>query len=215
MLDQRSLEIYVVTSGRFGRGRDHRWIARAAIDGGATAIQLRAPELDDEELLPIARDVAALCGDADVPFLVNDRVDVALRSGADGVHVGQDTDAARVRELIGADRILGVSAADAADALVAERAGADYLGVTVWSTPTKPDAVPRGLEGLQNVVLATSLPVVGIGGIFASNARLVLEAGAAGIAVVSAVAAAGDPVSATRELVEVVARFRAHPGVAG
>jgi len=215
MFDPRSLEVYVVTSGSFGRGRDHRSIARAAIAGGATAIQLRAPELDDEELLPIARDIATLCGEARIPFLVNDRVEVALRSGADGVHVGQDTDAARVRQRIGGDWILGVSAADVDDALVAERAGADYLGVTVWSTPTKPDAAPRGLEGLHDVVLATPLPVVGIGGIFASNARLVLGSGAVGIAVVSAVAAASDPVAATRELVEVVAGFRAHQGVTG
>ena len=215
MLDPRSLEVYVVTSGVFGEGRDHRSIARAAVLGGATAIQLRAPELADDELLPIAVDVAAMCRDAGLPLLVNDRIDVALRCGADGVHVGQDTDVVQARERIGSDRILGVSAADAEEAAAAERGGADYLGVTVWATPTKPDAVPRGLEGLHDVVLATALPVVGIGGIFASNAALVLEAGAAGLAVVSAVAAAGDPVGATRELVEVVARFRARQGVAG
>jgi len=208
MLDPRSLEVYVVTSGRFGEGRDHRSIARAAIDGGATAVQLRAPELTDDELLPIAVDIAAMCRRARRPFLVNDRIDVALRSGADGVHVGQDTDASAAREQIGTDRILGVSAADGAEALAAQRAGADYLGVTVWATPTKPDAVPRGLAGLHDVVISTSLPVVGIGGIFASNGALVLEAGAAGLAVVSAVAAAGDPMAATRELVAVVERFR-------
>jgi len=208
MLDPRSLEVYVVTSGRFGSSRDHRSIAAAAIAGGATAIQLRAPELGDDELLPIASEIAAMCRDGRAAFLVNDRVDVALRCGADGVHVGQDTDAARVRERIGPERILGVSVADAADAVVAERGGADYLGVTVWATPSKPDAIPRGLAGLRDVVLATSLPVVGIGGISASNARLVLEAGAAGIAVISAVAAAGDPVSATHELVDLVQRFR-------
>jgi thiamine-phosphate pyrophosphorylase len=215
MLDPRSLEVYVVTSGRFGAGRDHRSIALAAIEGGATTIQLRAPELADDEVLPIAADIRAWCRAVGVLFLVNDRIDVALRCGADGVHVGQDTDAAAARDLIGPDAILGVSAGDAREAAAAERAGADYLGVTVWSTPTKPDAVPRGLEGMHDVVVATSLPVVGIGGIFASNAHLVLEAGAAGLAVVSAVAAAGDPVAATRELVEVVQRFRTRQGAAG
>ncbi len=110
--------------------------------------------------------------------------------------------------------MLGVSVGDVDEAVAAERAGADYLGMTVWSTPTKPDAEPRGLEGLGAVVEATMLPVVGIGGIFASNAALVLEAGAAGFAVISAVAAAADPVAATRSLADVVDRHRAAHGAA-
>jgi thiamine-phosphate pyrophosphorylase len=91
---------------------------------------------------------------------------------------------------------------------VAERAGADYLGVTVWPTPTKPEAEGRGLDGIGAVVAATSLPVVGIGGIVAGNAARVLEAGAVGVAVISAVASPADPVAATRTLVRVVERFR-------
>jgi thiamine-phosphate diphosphorylase len=211
-MDPRTLGLYVVTSGAFGPGRDHRSLARAAIDGGATAVQLRAPELDDETLLPLAIELAAACREAGVLFVVNDRLDVALESDAAGVHLGQDDDPHGARLRLGAGRVLGVSVGDVDEAVAAERAGADYLGMTVWATPTKPDAEPRGLEGLGAVVEATTLPVVGIGGIFASNATLVLEAGAAGFAVISAVAAAADPVAATRALADVVDRHRAAHG---
>jgi thiamine-phosphate pyrophosphorylase len=211
-MDPRTLGVYVVTSGAFGPDRDHRVLAHAAIRGGAMAVQLRAPELDDEALLPLAIELAAACREAGVLFVVNDRLDVALESDAAGVHLGQDDDPHGARRRLGAGRVLGVSVGDVDDAVAAERAGADYLGMTVWATPTKPDAEPRGLEGLGAVVGATTLPVVGIGGIFASNARLVLEAGAAGFAVISAVAAAPDPVVATRSLVEVLDRYRAASG---
>jgi thiamine-phosphate pyrophosphorylase len=122
--------------------------------------------------------------------------------------VGQDEDAALIRERVG-DRLLGVSVATVEQARAAEAAEADYLGVTVWETPTKPEASPRGLDGLHAVVEATPLPVVGIGGIDAANATDVLRVGAVGIAVVSAVGAAADPVAATEELVEVVRRWKA------
>jgi thiamine-phosphate pyrophosphorylase len=145
-----------------------------------------------------------MCGDAGVLFLVNDRVRVAIRCGAAGAHIGQDDDAAIVREQLGPERILGVSVGNVREASSAESAGADYLGVTVWATDTKPDAIPVGLDGLRAVARATSLPVVGIGGVDARNARDALTAGAAGVAAVSAVAAAVDPVLAVRELREVV-----------
>jgi thiamine-phosphate pyrophosphorylase len=214
MIDPRTLGVYIVTSGAFGPGREHRALARAAIDGGATAVQLRAPELDDAELLPIATEVAIACREAGVWFIVNDRIDVALESGAAGVHVGQDDDPQRARRRLGAGRVLGVSVGNADEAVAAARAGADYLGVTVWSTPTKPEAEARGLDGVRAVVDATRLPVVGIGGIDAENATLVLGAGAVGVAVISAVASAADPVAATRSLADVVQRHRASHEVA-
>ena len=127
--------------------------------------------------------------------------------------MGQTDDRAGARERVGADRVLGVSVADPQQAREAERAGADYLGVTVWPTPTKPEAAPVGLEGLRSVVESPALPVVGIGGIDASKAGEVIAAGAAGVAVVSAVGAADDPVEATRALVRAVERARqARPG---
>ena len=210
MMDPRALGVYVVTSSAFGP--DHRTVARAAIDGGATAVQLRAPELDDEALLPLASELAATCRRARVMFIVNDRLGVALDSGASGVHLGQDDDPLEARRRLGADLVLGVSVSDVDEAAAAERAGADYVGMTVWSTPTKPEAEARGLAELRRVAAATALPVVGIGGIAASNAGLVLEAGAAGVAVISAVAAASDPVAATRELAGAVEASRANRG---
>jgi thiamine-phosphate pyrophosphorylase len=202
-LDSGSLQVYVVTSSGLAPGRGHRDVAVAALDGGATALQLRAPELSDEQLRPLASDLAERCREAGVLFIVNDRVDVAAQAGA-GVHVGQGDDPSEARRRIGPEAVLGISVSSQEQALEAERADADYLGVTVWTTATKPEAAPLGLEGLRAVVEATSLPVVAIGGIDADNASQALEAGAAGIAVVSAVGAASDPVAATQRLVEAV-----------
>lgn len=207
--DPRSLGVYVVTSSELVPGRGHRDVALAAIEGGATAVQLRAKSLGDDELLPLAEELAARCREAGVLFVVNDRVEVALASGAAGVHVGRWDEHAGIRERLGREPVLGMTVEDVTQVADAEAAGADYLGVTVWATPTKVDAVPLGLEGLRAVTAATELPVVGIGGIEASNAVEVLAAGAAGVAVVSAVGAAPDPIAATRVLADVVSRWKA------
>jgi thiamine-phosphate pyrophosphorylase len=201
--DPRSLSVYVVTSSRGSLGRGHVEVAAAAIAGGATAVQLRAPELGDDALVPRAREIAERCRAGGVLFVVNDRVDVAAAVGA-GAHVGQLDDPSAARDALGSDAVLGISVSTVDEAAAAERAGADYLGVTVWATPTKPEARPLGLDGLRRIARATVLPVVGIGGIDATNARHVLDAGAAGAAVISAVANAEDPVAATRDLVAAV-----------
>lgn len=202
-LDDGSLAVYVVTSSGLVSGRGHRDVAVAAIEGGATAVQLRAPELSDEQLRPLASDLAERCREAGVLFVVNDRVDVAARVDT-GVHLGQGDDPSGARRRIGSGAVLGISVSLPEQAVDAARAGADYLGVTVWATATKPEAAPVGIEGLRAIVEVTSLPVVAIGGIDADNASEVLEAGAVGVAVVSAVGAAPDPVAATRRLVEAV-----------
>jgi thiamine-phosphate pyrophosphorylase len=207
-LDPRSLRVYVVTSSGFVPGRGHPEVARAAIAGAATAVQLRAPELDDVRLGDLALELSEACHSAGILFVVNDRPNVAAAFGA-GVHVGQADDPGSARAAIGPSAVLGVSVSAAEEARAAEAAGADYLGVTVWATPTKPEASPRGLEGLREIVGATSLPVVGIGGIDARNAREVLDAGAAGVCVVSAVGAAADPERATRELADAVQAWEA------
>ena len=204
-LDPRSLSVYVVTSSRGASGSGHLEIATAAVAGRATAVQLRAPELTVESLLPLAREIAERCRGSGVLFVVNDRVEVAAAVGA-GAHVGQDDEPEMARGVLGADAVLGVSVGTVDDVAVAERAGADYLGVTVFSTSTKPDARPIGLDGLSRIVAATSIPVVGIGGIDAANARDVLAAGAAGVAVISAVADADDPIAAVGSLVDAVKR---------
>lgn len=210
VFDPSSLAVYVVTSSGLVPGRGHREIARAAIVGGATAIQLRAPDLPDDQLLPLASELASICRASRVLFVVNDRLDVAVASDAGGAHVGQGDEIEGARARLGPDAVLGVSVGSPEEARVAEAAGADYLGVTVWATPTKPEAVPVGPRSLREVVRATAVPVVGIGGIDARNAHEVLEAGARGVAVISAVGAAEDPVAATREL---AAAVRASIGV--
>jgi thiamine-phosphate diphosphorylase len=203
---RRALRVYVVTSAHLIPGRGHAEVAMAAIEGGAGAVQLRAPELRDrpDRLLALAAGLAGPCRERGVLFIVNNSIEVALESGADGVHLGQGDDPGRARERLGAGRVLGVSVESPQQARAAERMGADYLAVTVWATPTKPEAMAGGLAGLRAVVAATVLPVIGIGGIDASNAAQVLAAGAAGVAVVSAVGSAADPVAATRELSAVV-----------
>jgi thiamine-phosphate pyrophosphorylase len=199
LADPRRLGVYVVTSENLAAGRTHRGIASAALEGGATAVQLRAPELADDDLSSLTSSLVAPCIEAGVLLLVNDRVDVAVECGT-GAHVGQNDHPTVARARLGPDGLLGVSVGGVEEARVAEAAGADYLAVTVWSTATKPEAVPIGLVGLREVAGATALPVVGIGGIHAGNAHEVLLAGAAGIAVISAVAVAEDPVAAVREL---------------
>jgi thiamine-phosphate diphosphorylase len=202
-IDPTALRVDVVTSGSFA-GRSHAEVAHAAIEGGATAIQVRAPELPDDELLVLARDLAARCAAAGVLCVVNDRPDLAVASGADGAHVGQDDDIEGARATLGPDRVLGISVRTPEEALAAVAHGADYLGVTVWATATKPEATPGGLELIRSIAGVSSVPVVGIGGIDPSNASAVIEAGAAGVAVISAVAGAADPVAATRALVHAV-----------
>jgi thiamine-phosphate pyrophosphorylase len=207
-----NLGLYVVTSAGLWPGRGHRDLALAAIEGGATAVQLRAPELESDHpaAIRLAAELAARCCRAGVLFVVNDWIDVAVESGADGVHVGQSDGPERARDRLGPDRVLGVSVEDPGQAHVAEAAGADYLAVTVWATATKPEARPIGLDGLRAIVGATDLPVVGIGGIKPGNAGDVLAAGAAGVAVVSAVGAAEDAVAATRDLASAAATATAH-----
>ncbi len=204
MREPLPLGVYVLTSSGLVPGRTHLDVARAAVRGGADAVQLRAPELADDALLEIARRIADLCAEEAVLFIVNDRVEIALASRADGVHLGQGDAPAGARDRLGREPVLGISVSSVEQAAAAEREGADYLGVTVWSTSTKPAAAPLGPEGLRAIVAATSLPVIGIGGVDPSNAVEVLEAGAAGVAVISCVGAAADPVEATRELVRVV-----------
>jgi thiamine-phosphate pyrophosphorylase len=210
-LDARSLRVYVLTSSGLVPGRSHRDVAEAALAGGATAVQLRAPGLTDVRLEALASELAERCGTTGVLFVVNDRVAVAATVGA-GAHVGQADDPGSARQILGPAAVLGVSVSTSDEARAAEAAGADYLGITVWATPTKPEAEPRGLDGLRTIARETALPVVGIGGVHAGNAAEVLDAGAAGICVVSAVGAAPEPVRATAALVDAVNRWEEGKG---
>ena len=173
----------------------------AALAGGVTTVQLRAKGLTDRQLLLAAQALHARCQAAGALFIVNDRVDIALAAGADGVHLGvDDLPVADARRLLGPHAVIGYSPENDADRLAAEQAGADYLGVgPVYGTSTKSDAgAAIGLDGLARVVRATTLPVVGIGGVTLANAPDVLCAGAAGVAVVGAIWHAPDPEAAAR-----------------
>lgn len=178
-------------------------IVAAAIDGGMTAVQLRAKGWTDRRALGAAIRLKALCRDRDVMFLVNDRVDIALASEADGVHLGvDDLPVAAARDLLGGGAVIGYSPESEAGRREAVLAGADYLGVgPVFGTATKADAGPAlGLAAFQRIVESVDVPVIGIGGIDQRNARSVIETGAAGVAVVSAVFFAEQPAEAAREL---------------
>jgi thiamine-phosphate pyrophosphorylase len=196
--------VYVITAGPAqARGRSHLEIAEAAIRGGATAVQLRMKDAPAGAIVETARRIGARCREAGVAFIVNDRVDVALASEADGAHVGQDDlPAAAARALLGAAPFLGVSAATAGEARTAARDGADYLGVgAVYATATKADAgAAVGLARIREVAASCDLPVVGIGGITVGTAAAVIRAGAAGVAVITAVTMAEDMAEATRLL---------------
>ncbi len=201
--------LYVITDRRWGRS--HLEVARAAIEGGATAIQLRDKEATTRELIEAGRALRDLTREREVAFIINDRVDVALAVDADGVHVGQDDmPATLARKLVGPDRVVGVSASTVEEALQAEADGADYISASpVFSTPTKPDAAPPiGLDGLRAFVEAVHVPVIAIGGINESNVEEVIGAGAAGVAVISAVVAAPDIVAAARRLRQRIEKTR-------
>jgi thiamine-phosphate pyrophosphorylase len=205
--------VYVLTDATLSHGRSHVEVAGEAIAGGADAIQLREKDAPGRALCEIARQIRRLTGDAGVAFIVNDRVDVALAAGADGVHVGRDDlPAAEARRLIGPDRILGVSALSLEEALSAERDGADYVGFgpVFEARGTKPDAAPPlGLERLAEVCARCAVPVIAIGGIHHGNVAGVIAAGAAGVAVISAAVGARDIAAAVRDLKERARRARA------
>jgi len=201
------LSIYIITDRSAGRARSHEQVAAAAIAGGATVVQLREKLLATRQFVEVASRTRDATRQAGVSLIINDRVDVALAVDADGVHVGpDDMPVAMARRLLGPDRILGASAGTVAEAVDAERDGADYLGVgSVFATPSKADAgAPIGTNAVHTIARAVRIPVVGIGGITPDNAAEVIESGAAGVAVISAVADADDMTAAVRRLVDVV-----------
>jgi thiamine-phosphate pyrophosphorylase len=195
--------VYVITDRQAAGGRSMLDVVRSAVQGGASVVQLREKSVSTRDMVELGRALLEVTRPAGVPLIVNDRVDVALAIEADGVHVGHDDmPVALARRLLGPGRILGASPETLAEAREMEQAGADYLGVgDVYGTPSKADAgAPIGVAGLAEVMRAVTIPVVAIGGITAANAGPVVEAGAAGVAVISAVVGAADPEEAARRL---------------
>lgn len=202
--DKKSLLLYAVT--------DRTWLnddtlyeqVEKAIKGGVNFVQLREKKLDEESFLNEALEIQKLCRKYNIPFVINDNVEIAKEINADGVHVGQsDMKAENVRAILGENKILGVSVQTVEQALLAERQGADYLGVgAVFPTGSKADAEDVSYETLKAICEAVDIPVVAIGGISDGNVLKLKGSGISGIAVISAIFAANDIESATKNLKE-------------
>lgn len=204
--DRKSLLLYAVTDRRWTGKQTLAEQVRDALEGGATFIQLREKNLDEKAFLKEAFEIKALCREYGVPFVINDNVDIALAVDADGVHVGQgDMEAGAVREKLGPDKIIGVSAQTVGQALLAESRGADYLGVgAVFPTESKDDASEVSIETLRAICESVNIPVVAIGGITRENAVLLSGSGIAGAAVISAVFGQKDIKAAALSLKEIL-----------
>lgn len=200
----------VITDRGYAGERPLANIVRAALHGGATVVQLREKDLGGQEFVTIGQTIRDVTRAFQVPLIVNDRVDLALVLDAEGAHVGQDDLPAVAARAMLPGRILGVSARNLHEALLAQAAGADYLGVgPVFPAPTKPDAgAPIGLAALAEIVARVQIPVVAIGGINVDNVGDVMRTGVAGVAVISAIIGADDPARATRELRQEIERAK-------
>lgn len=200
--DKKMMLLYAVT--------DRAWVGKktlyeqveAALKNGATCVQLREKELDEEAFLMEAKEMAELCKRYGVPFIINDNVKVAISCGADGIHVGQDDMAVSdIRQMVGDKMVIGVSVHTVCEALEAEKNGADYLGLgAVFSTSTKSDVDVMSYETLKAICNAVKIPKVAIGGISKHNLNQLSRSGVDGVAVVSAIFGAEDPGAATAEL---------------
>ena len=202
-LSPSDLRLYAITDRRaLPAGVTLAQAVEAALDGGVTCLQLREKEASAGEILTLARTLLPLCRARRVPLLINDRVDIALAAGADGVHLGQDDlPLPEARTLLGPDRILGATAHTVDEALRAQAEGADYLGVgAMFPTGTKTDTVPTSADTLKAICAAVSIPVVAIGGVNAENLPTLAGTGIAGAAVVSAIFSQGDLTVAARTL---------------
>ncbi len=207
---REALRLYLVTDPVICGPAGLMEVCRLALEAGVGSLQLRDKNADTRSLLRSARSLMTLAERHGCLFVVNDRVDVAMASGSHGVHLGSsDMPPAIARKMLGTDSVIGVSVRTPEEAVDAWNQGADYLAANiVFRTPTKPDPVqPLGTAGVRLLAEATPLPLVAIGGINAGNATAVMEAGAAGVAVVSAIMAAPDPAKAAAELRDTILNY--------
>lgn len=201
-ISKETMLLYGVTDRGNLHGKTLLLQVEESLKGGVTLVQLREKHLSFQEFLEEAKEMKELCHKYGVPLLINDNVEICIESGADGVHVGQkDMEAGAVREKLGKDKIIGVSARTVEQAMAAQIAGADYLGVgAVFSTSTKEDAKPLDHEILKAITKAVDIPVVAIGGISSENVSQLKGTGIDGVAVVSAIYGKENPKEAAENL---------------
>lgn len=203
----RRYSLYLVADRDSAGKRSIERIVARAIAGGVTIVQYRDKDGGTRKMVERGKKLRAMTRKAGIPLIINDRIDVALAIDADGAHVGQDDlPAPLARKILGPEKILGVSAKTVAQARQAEKDGANYLGVgDIFGTQSKADAgKPIGLRAVRRIVRSVRIPVVGIGAVSTQNAAQVIEAGADGIAVISAIVQAPDPMLAAKELRQIV-----------
>jgi thiamine-phosphate pyrophosphorylase len=202
---KNSMLLYAVTDRAWLKeNEDLTSVCKSVIENGATFLQIREKDLDEGTFEQEAEALKKLCAQYHIPFVVNDSVEIALDIDADGVHVGQsDIKGRDIRSMIGNEKILGISAGTVEEAIAAEKAGADYIGVgAVFGTSTKKNARNLTVEKLKEISESVSIPVVAIGGIGVSNIMELVESGVDGVAVVSAIFAAENPGEATAKLLK-------------
>lgn len=207
-MKKEQLRLYLVTDRGIAGRRDLEDIVLQAVRGGATMVQLREKDLCTRDFIEEARRLKTVLGPLGIPLIINDRVDVALAAGADGVHIGQsDMPYSDARQLMGPEKIIGLSVENLEQVLLANSLDVDYIGISpVFITPTKTDtAAPFGLDGLRDAVRLSVHPTVAIGGMNIDTARAVMQTGTDGIAVVSAIIGAESPFDAARELSDIIA----------
>ena len=198
--------LYLVTDRKFLEERDFVQSIEQAIQGGVTLVQLREKLLPTKKFLQLAAEVKEITSRYKIPLIINDRLDIALAVDADGLHVGQDDlPMLKAREILGSNKIIGVSVSTLTEALLAQQQGADYLGVgAVFSTSTKTDASEVSLGQLEFIKKSVTIPVVAIGGINSANLQRVMATGIDGVSVVSAILAEKDILMASRQLKKVI-----------
>ncbi|MCE5182909.1 MAG: Thiamine-phosphate synthase [Synergistaceae bacterium] len=208
-LDKNSLKLYAVTDRKWLKGSSLEEEVEKAVRAGVTMVQLREKHMEFAELVTLAKKIGAVVHKYNIPLIINDDIEAALASGADGVHVGQDDIcASEARQKIGSSMILGVSAGTAEMALEAERCGADYIGAgAVFSTSTKEDAKIMSFDELKRICDSVSIPVVAIGGITEENIMELSGSGIAGAAVVSAIFAKEDVTVSSARLLTLIEKM--------
>ena len=201
-LDKKHMLLYAVTDRAWVGTKSLYEQVKEALENGVTCVQLREKELNESDFLKEVKQISTLCKEYKVPFIVNDNVNIAIACKADGIHIGQeDMELTSVRKLVGEDMIIGVSAHTVEEAIKAQEGGADYIGIgAVFATSTKTDVDVLSFDTLKSICEAVDIPTVAIGGIQKDNICKLKKSGIDGVAVVSAIFAAKDIATATKEL---------------